>query len=369
MKILYIITGLGVGGAERQLINLSDELSVDNEIMIISLTNNLKLFPKNKNIKISIIDANKSFFGLLKSIYFIKKTTLDFKPDIVHAHMFHAIIITRIARIFSKIPKLISTSHCINEMRKYSMFFYRLTDHLTDLSSNVSKMAYDEYIKKSAWPKFKSIVVENGVDVDYFSFSENARCRIRSSLKINDDTKVILAIGRLVEEKNYPLLINSFAQLCKNNENVKLLIIGSGPQMHQLLNLSHKLHVFNNLIFLGEQFNVVEWISACDIFILTSNFEGFGLVIAEAMACERIVVATDCGSIKNIVNQAGFIVDKDDINTLVNKLNEALVLEQNICIEIGKKAREQIIKNYSLKSVADKWRKIYFNLNKQQVNV
>ena len=75
--------------------------------MIISLTNNIKLFPKNKSIKISIINANKSIFGILKSIFFIKKVTLDFKPDIVHAHMFHAILITRITRIFTKIPKLI----------------------------------------------------------------------------------------------------------------------------------------------------------------------------------------------------------------------------------------------------------------------
>ena len=369
MKILYIITGLGIGGAERQLINLSDELSIDNDIMIISLTNNQKLFPKNKNIIISIINANKSIYGFLKSIFFIRKAIIEFKPDIVHAHMFHAIIITRLCRIFTKFHKLISTSHCVNEMRRFSMLIYRLTDDLTDLSSNVSKMANEEYINKGAWPKSKSIVVENGVDIDYFSFSIKGRSKIRSSININDDTKIILAIGRLVEEKNYPLLINSFAQLCNHNTNIKLLIIGKGPQKHHLLNLAHKLQVYNNLIFLGEQHNVVDWISACDVFILSSTFEGFGLVVAEAMACERIVVTTDCGSIKNITNESGFVVKIDDEDSLVNKLNEALLLEQNIYENIGKQSREHIIKNYSIKSVAEKWRNIYFNLNNKNINV
>ncbi len=369
MKILYVITGLGIGGAERQLVNLSDELSYNNEIMIISLTNNHKLLPTNKNIIISEINTNKTIYGFIKSILYIKKTIIDFNPDIVHAHMFHAIIITRIVRVFTKINKLISTSHCINEMRRFSMLIYRLTDHLTDLSTNVSKMANEEYINKSAWPMSKSIVVENGIDTDYFTFTVKGRMKIRSILNINNNTKIILAIGRLVEEKNYTLLIKSFAQVYKHNANIKLLIIGSGPQKDYLLNLSHKLQIYNNLIFLGEQQNVVDWISACDIFILTSKFEGFGLVVAEAMACERVVVATNCGSIKNITNGNGFVVNLDDEDLLVSNLTKALSLEQNICDDIGKQSREHIIKNYSIKSVAEKWRKIYFNLYNYNVNV
>ena len=366
MKILYIITGLGIGGAERQVCNLSDALSNENEIKIISLTKELKIKPKNINIEINACDSKKTILGFLNTIKQIRGIILEYQPDIVHAHMFHAIIFTRIVRIITPMPKLISTSHCINEMRKYSMFIYRITDFLSDLSTNVSNMAYEEYINKKAWPKSKAIVVENGVDINTFSFTNYGRNMIRSKMGIKDDTKVILAIGRLVEEKNYPLLLTAFTKLSEINKNLLLIIIGSGPEKDNLLNLASSQE---NIFFLGEKNNITDWISACDIFILSSKFEGFGLVVAEAMSCERVVVATDCGSIKNIISSYGLVIDIHESNSMIIKLNEALLMNKNLCIEIGKKARTHIIKNYSIETVANKWRSIYMNIINLKYNV
>ena len=368
MKILYVITGLGVGGAERQLVNLADSLSFENEIIIISLTSTPIFLPENPQIKVFNLAGEKnvlSFFHLIiKFVRLIKFV----EPDIIHAHMFHAILISRIAQIFYPKSIHISSSHCINEMHDFRMLYYRITDSLTDWSTNVSQSAWMEYIQKRAWPKNKSSIVENGIDCTRFNFDNDSRSIIRGKLNINRKTKVILTVGRLVEEKDYYLMLKAFSELLVIKNDVLLVIIGDGNLRSDLINYSNHLNIKEKTLFLGSQTNISGWLSACDLFILTSKFEGFGLVVAEAMACERVVVAVKSGEVENIIGDCGFIEKTRDSKELASLLLKVLELDTRVLYEIGLKARNRIIELYSIENISYKWLDIYSKFISRKLN-
>ena len=211
MKVLLVITGLGMGGAEHVVANLADELvNRDHEVKVAYMTGPKLVLPKSKKIEVVSLEMN-SYTDTLSSYLQLRKLINSFNPDVVHSHMFHANIFTRLLRISVNIPKLISTAHNTNEGGKTRMLAYRITDKLTDISTNVSSEAVSEFIRKGAVKTGRMVNVTNGIDIRKFSFDRNARGNIRAELSVNNE-KVLLAVGRLDTQKDYPNLINAMQQ-------------------------------------------------------------------------------------------------------------------------------------------------------------
>lgn len=139
MKILLVITGLSMGGAEHVVVNLADELvKRGHQVKIAYLTGQALVLPENPNIEVIPIGMTcaKSFF----SAYFkLGSLIKSFKADVVHSYMVHANILSRLVRLTINIPKLICTAHNTNEGGKLRMLTYRLTDKMVDVSTNVSE--------------------------------------------------------------------------------------------------------------------------------------------------------------------------------------------------------------------------------------
>lgn len=364
MKIIFIITGLGIGGAERQVYSLANDLQQKNEITIISLTktkNKINLY--NSSVKIIQLNISKNPILLLYFLFKTKKITQKIKPDICHSHMFHANIFSRLLRLLVKIPVLICTAHSKNEGGKLRMFIYRITDWLATISTNVSQEAVDAFIEKKATKPGRMLPFYNGIDTGLFSYSETARKIKREEINISNDTPLILAVGRLTEAKDYPNLLRAFSKL-NISVQPKLVIIGDGEEKENLQRLSKELNVSDNVIWLGMRHDVQDWMSACDLFVLSSAWEGFGLVVAEAMACERIVIGTDSGGVKEVIGDAGFVIPTKDGQCLTDHIDKALNLSLSSRQELGNKARQHIINNFSLDTISQQWLELYKKLSK-----
>ncbi len=148
MKILFVITGLGMGGAEHVVSNLADELvKMNHEVKIAYLTGEVLVAPKSSEVEVISIGMN-SAKDFAKAYIKLRSLVKDFKPDVVHSHMFHSNILSRLLRLTTNIPKVISTAHSNNEGGKSRMLAYQFTDRLADISTNVSKDAVDSYIAK-----------------------------------------------------------------------------------------------------------------------------------------------------------------------------------------------------------------------------
>ncbi|HFX4572302.1 TPA: glycosyltransferase, partial [Escherichia coli] len=201
MKILFVITGLGLGGAEKQVCLLADKLSLSgHHVKIISLghMSNNKVFPSENNVNVINVNMSKNISGVIKGCVRIRDVIANFKPDIVHSHMFHANIITRLSVIGIKNrPGIISTAHNKNEGGYFRMLTYRITDCLSDCCTNVSKEAVDEFLRIKAFNPAKAITMYNGIDTNKFKFDLLARREIRDGINIKNDDILLLAAGRL----------------------------------------------------------------------------------------------------------------------------------------------------------------------------
>lgn len=367
MKVIYFISGLGIGGAERQLCDVADQLSkMGHEILIVSITGDTIFLPKNPAVKVVELRIRSPFFlNIIQSSIRINKLIHDFKPDIVHSHMFHSIIFLRLLRLFIPMPILISTSHCLSEFGKWRMLAYRFTDRLSELCTNVSETAQTEFIRKRAWTAEKSTVIYNGVDINRFHFDQEARKQKRRELLVDDSIILVLAVGRLVPEKDYPNLLRAFASCVSKRQNLVLLIIGKGGELSELKSLTDQLQITEKVIFGGESKDVALWMSAADIFVLSSIYEGFGLVVAEAMATGLPVISTDCGAVPTIMGNYGTIVPKNNSEALTEAmLNTISDLLKHTRRDKITEARDFIINHYSIESVARKWVALYESLCK-----
>ncbi len=360
MRILLVITGLGVGGAERLVTNLADRfVQAGHEVCLAYLDGKAILAPDDPRVCIVKIGLNKNPLSLLIAFARLYRLVRNFKPDVVNSHLVHANILVRILRLIAPIPRLINSAHNSNEEGRFRMLAYRLTDCLTDISTNVSNEAVGAFIEQKAVKPGRMIAMHNGISIQNFSFSPSIRLEMRQQLGFTDDCILILAVGRLNEPKDYPNLLKSFSLLPSEASMITLLIAGEGSLRSSLENLAVTLGVADKIIFLGIRHDVPALMSACDVFVLSSAWEGFPLVVGEAMASERVVVATDCGGVREWIGDTGFLVPPQNSEALGEALNKAIQLPLTERLKLGRLARKRVESLYSLDVVSEKWLQFY----------
>lgn len=360
MKILFVITGLGVGGAERQVLDLADRFCRHGaEVLVAYITGEAKLAPSEPNVKTVGLNVNKSLKGLLEAHSQLRQLIKRFQPDVVHSHMVHANLLARIVRLTTPIPRLVCTAHSTNEGGRLRMLAYRITDRLADFSSNVSLEAVEVFEKKGAVPPGRMKAIPNGIDTDRYRRNSTERIALRSAEGVEVDDKLILAVGRLAEPKDYPNLLRAFAQVVQAQPRTKLWIAGGGDLLPELKAFAAELGVTADIKFLGVRSDIPALFNAADVYVLSSAWEGLPLVVGEAMASEKVVVATDCGGVREFLGDCGFLVPNRDADKLASALNDALMLDQEQAEKMGALARRRVVTQYSLEKAVNTWTNIY----------
>jgi len=298
-----------------------------------------------------------------RAVFRLLKILREWKPDIVHSHMVHANLLARVVRIFCKMPVLISTAHSIDEGGSWREVAYRLTDPLADLTTNVSRAAVKRYIRVGAAPKNKIMFMPNGIDTAKFNLNKAAGQRLRNELGV-DNYFVWLAVGRFEEAKDYPNMLRAFSMIVSKKSNVVLLLVGRGSLLEEVKKLAGALGMKDNVRFLGVRQDVPDLMNAADAFVLSSRWEGFGLVLVEAMSCQLPVVATDSGGPREILNggKLGHLVPPGDSEALAAAMMKMMSLPEAERQAMGRAGRAYIEANYSLEHVVDQWEVLYKEL-------
>lgn len=355
MKIFYVITGLGQGGAERVVCDLADAMfKKGHEVKIAYLTGDIITQPANKEIELLSIGLS-NVITLPKAYLSLSKIVRNFKPDIVHAHMVHANILTRLVRLVTPMTKLICTAHNSNEGGAVRMMSYRLTNRLANLTTNVSNTAVAAFEATHAIPKNSMLTVYNGVDFTNFDHRPDAKEIIVKELSLDSDTKIILAVGRFSAQKNYFNLLNAI-NLIKEQLNISfvLLIAGDGELRSEIEKEITNLGISNNVLLLGRRDDIPLLMSACDVFVLSSNYEGLPTVLIEAMGCQAQVVSTDVSGVHEIVGKHGKIVPINNSIALADGIKESLQA-------IGRNTLgcKYVKSKFDLDLISDEWLNIY----------
>ena len=182
----------------------------------------------------------------------------------------------------------------------------------------------------------------------------------KKKINQNEPIKLIMT-ARFEPQKDHKILIQSLSKL--KNRNWNLTLLGKGKLEKDIVNLCQKLKIIDKVEFVGWTQNVSEYLCEADIYILTSNWEGFPRSILEAIRAGLPVIASDVGGVSESVQNGinGFLVPKSDSNRLIKCLDN-LISNPNLIEEFGKKSREIYSENYKFEKMAIKTEKVYIDI-------
>jgi glycosyltransferase involved in cell wall biosynthesis len=295
MKILVVLPSLAGGGAERMHIYLANEWAkLGNDVYICVLKKDGVLTDLlDESVKQVSLDCSRirdSFFSLLKLFR-------ELRPNIIVPAMWPITSVAVIAKILSGIKaKVCLVEHCAYEDRFAELlgtplFLIGISKTLTyifaDSIISVSKGVEKSIRAITLLPNQKFKVIYNGIPLKKSLHTDK-----QEIYKTNDT--VVLAAGTLKQRKDFHTIINAIKLLLdKGQENIKLFILGNGPMKSHIENEISRLNLRNEVILLGFKKDVYPYMKAADLFVHSSEIEGFALVIAEALSCGTNVVSTD----------------------------------------------------------------------------
>lgn len=176
---------------------------------------------------------------------------------------------------------------------------------------------------------------------------------------------MLLSVSNLIQTKGIDLNLYAFQRLCKSYSALRYVVVGDGPEESGLRNLARKLGIDRQVEFLGRQphDSVMAYMNACDVFVLPSWNEGFGIVYLEAMACGKPVIGCQGEGIEDFVEhgKTGLLVKPKDVDSLVETM-DFLLSHPEEAKAMGKQARKLVLENYTWEKNAEKMIKVYEEL-------
>lgn len=363
MKVLQIINTIGAGGAERLVAELSikyKENGLDNKVYILKRVNNNFfegiLQSNNLSYNFSKRKSLKDFRHIIDIVRLIRKE----KPDIVHTHLSYSFYYTALAELllFKSKIKLVYTEHNTSNKRRENLLFKPIESFIYSLYAKIICISNDTEAMLRQWLDFKKnklVRIYNGINVHKFKNASAIDLRKEHNLKA--DSKLLICVGSLSEQKNQELLIRALSRL---ESNYYILFIGRGVLKDHLVNLTKQLAVENRVFFLGLKPNVEVYYKSCDLFVLPSKWEGFGLVAAEAMAAGTPVLVSSVPGLSQLVGDAGFQFESENLEDLKTKI-EYIFSNPDIVQTKVELAKERV-KIFSIEKMAQNYLNEYNNL-------
>jgi len=366
MRILFLITGLNIGGAETQLVHLATQLKARGwEVGVVSL-----IPPQAYGEELEAAGISVSSLGIrrklpdLRPVLRLARFIRQWRPHIVHSFMVHANLLARLVRAFAPVPVLICSARNISEGGHFREILYRLTDPLCDLTTQVSQAGLERYIRVKAVPRHKIRYIPNGVDTEWFKPSKETRFALRKELGV-EGSFVWLAVGRFDPQKDYHNMLQAFAQVVQEVSKTVLLIAGDGPLRPAMEDLASRLGISEQVRFLGIRRDIPRLMNAADAYVMSSAWEGMANVLLEASASTLPIVATDVGGNREVVldGKTGFLVPPKDPQSLAEAMLRLMALPKEKWQKMGEAACRHVEDDFSLDRVVDRWKALYQELS------
>ena len=368
MRIVYILTSLGMGGAERQARAIAERMAQrGHQVLILTLRPRLRdEWPTA--LPVHHLDMFRSPRSFAAGLFRAHRILRDFRPDLIHSHSFHANIFARLLKPLIPRAAILSTVHNMIEGGRGRMIAYRLTDPFARRTTAVSHDAAERFVRLKAVPARKCIALPNAIDLSAFAPDPARRAHTRASIGATSNSEFIwLAAGRHVPAKDFPNLLEAFAQVSKAAPHAQLWIAGQTSDGHKEQGRGENGTAVpkippNQVRFLGLRRDMPALFDAADAFVLSSAWEGMPLVLAEAMAMEKPAVATDVGGVRELLGETGVIVPPRDPAALAGAMLAVMAqLHEDQGMQ-ARAARRRIAENFDIDSRAGEWESLYRRL-------
>jgi glycosyltransferase involved in cell wall biosynthesis len=369
-KVCFIITKLELGGAQKLALYIAEHINrADFEVFLITGKGGIldkEAAEKFRVFSLSNFVREISPLKDLKALFQIYRILKKEKPDIVHTHSSKAGILGRFAAKLAGVKSIFHTIHGygFNETQKLPVkFLFVWIEKFCCLFSDklicVAKEDIRKGIRYGISREDKFMVIRAGIDVNYFK-SFNPSKDLKRNFATDPETKIVLTIGPFKPQKNLADFIRAAAIVSKKIPNALFVIAGDGEQRDELENLIKELKVKNNVLLLGWRKDIADLLYACDIFAMTSLWEGLPCVIVEAMSCSKPVVANAVDGVKEIVEEGktGFLIAPYDYETTAQKIIY-LIENETLALKMGENAKESIGEEFDLNYVVKQHSRLY----------
>lgn len=357
MKIVHTEASLGFGGQELRILNEADGLKKRGHKLTLICPEEAEICRIGKSRGLDVVAmpvGKKSRAGVIALRNWIKLH----RPDVINTHSSTDSWLVALATRFMKNrPAVVRTRHVSAPVANSITSRWLYTKSCNHIVTTGEKLR-ETFISENGYPPSHITSVRTGIDLS--RFKPGNKPEARAVVGLNEEDVIIGIVATLRSWKGHGYLIDAFAKL-PYDANLKLLIVGDGPQDQALRQRVAGLGLEERVLFAGRQNNVETWMQAMDIFCLPSYAnEGVPQSLMQSQACGIPAVTTLVGSIDEAIvpGQSALIVPPKDVNSLADAL-KVLISDESTRIQMGLAAARQAADNFSEEVMLDKMETIF----------
>jgi glycosyltransferase involved in cell wall biosynthesis len=338
-KVLHVIRSLELGGAERLVVNYARYCNRDKfKTYVCCLSGGGPLLKEAQQHAAGVDVLNKGRLGLIALIRLIR-ILRHRRIDIIHTHNFSAHLFGGIAGFICRTPCIVGTEHNVAFDKRHPVI-KRFLWHAFDRIIAVSEAASFSHMRQWRIPNKKMVVIRNGVSPPEDDDNLPNKADPLSTLGLAENTKIVLNVGNLTEQKAQHILIEAAEEVLRQLPDALFLIIGEGEQRPKLEALIEEKALGERVKLLGSRTDVTSIVGRSSVLALSSLWEGLPLTILEAMAAEKPVVVTDVGGNKEAVRdgETGYVVPSRRPDLLADRILRVLN-DEALAEEMGTQGR------------------------------
>ncbi len=353
IRVVHIIDSLRTGGAEALLVEAargSAERGVEIQVVALAARADAPFEQSLRDLGVVVhLVAGRGPKPVFDPMRFVRLVRLirGISPDVVHTHLATSNVLGTIAARLARVPS-VATMHNVQSARgRRSRWLDAIERRVLGRGKGpiIAVGRRVGLLAAQRWPRRRIEVVENPAPA--VGGSSDAGVSVRRELLGDGDGPLLVAIGRLDEQKGFDILLDAFVRFVGSRPAAVLAIAGSGGLDQQLRHQAHRLGIDARVRFLGTRSDVADLFAAADAFVVPSRWEGLPLVVLEAMTAGVPVVASDVGDIAEAVGGDGWLVPPGAPDSLAAAL-EAIFSEPERAREMAARGRDRVAARYSL---------------------
>jgi len=365
IRVLHVLPNFGAGGAERMVGDLVRGLDKSRfAAMVVSLfgpaQTDVERELNSAAIPVRYLEKHKGFD--IRMYCRLRSVIREFGPHIIHTHRYVLRYLIPIREYRDVAVKV----HTVHNLAQYEVDTLGKWVHRLAFRLGVVPVAIAESVSDSIEAVYgikAPRLISNGIRVERYALARLPRRDWRKKEGFGPDDILVVSVGRLAPQKNHILLIRAFRRCCSAALGLHLIVVGDGPLRGDLLEEVQRLGLADRVHFLGVREDIPDILSAADLFVLPSNWEGNPLSVMEAMAAGRAVIATNVGGVPELVEngETGIIVPPGDIEALSAAIIE-LATDPNRRGVMGLRAAAKAQTDFDVSTMVKRYEELYEEL-------
>ena len=327
IRVLHLISGDLWAGAEAQAFVLVSSLFGLPELdLTVIILNEGKLAKELRRIGLQVVVIDESAHGFFPVLRLIKENLKDRNIDILHSHRYKENVLGALLKKSGTVRYLVQTVHGLGEpfkglkMLKARLYNFLDLHYTRKYFDKVHTVSFD--IREKLNRKIdaaKLVTIHNSTNTADTTVTRSAD-EIRSELGIGENQLIVGSAGRMVPVKGYDIFLRAARIILEKKPETRFILAGDGPLLQELVDTAREMGIQKHVMFLGFRDDPVDVINALDVFVVCSHNEGIPMVLLEAMALGKAVVATKVGGIPEIIRNdiSGLLVEPGDVEGLAS---------------------------------------------------